>query len=101
VGTAIAPAKPIALTVTTEDDLPRLSWTQPSGEVVAYYRIYRDGDALADRYARTVTANAWWVDAEPDPVANPQHTYRVAAVGVSEAESALSDPITWPDEVTP
>ena len=96
-----APEVPTTLVLHTKDGLPELAWTQPLGASVLFYRIYRDGTAIADRYASTVTNDPHWIDADPGPAPNPGHTYRVAAVGTSLSESALSAPIVWPDEVTP
>jgi hypothetical protein len=88
-----APAAPTSLTAATVGGLPRLEWTQPIGAAVAFYRIYRDGSSVADRYASTVTFDPFWIDNDPG---TGSHSYRVSAVGATMSESALSPQVLWP-----
>jgi len=90
-----APETPTGLTVDTFEGLPRLQWVQPPGEEVAFYRIYRDGTAVEDRYKTTVTIDTQWIDSDPGPAPNPGHSYYVAAVGKSLSESPLSAEGSW------
>jgi prepilin-type N-terminal cleavage/methylation domain-containing protein len=91
---AVLPSTPTGLAVTTVDGRPKLTWTQPGGVTgLAFFRIYRDGSAVADRYATTVTADPFWVD--PDP-GNGGHVYRVSAVNTTLNESLLSSGVSWP-----
>ena len=76
------------------DDTTTLTWTRPTpadpdGDPIDFYRIYRDGTGIADRYTRwdnnglTVT----FVDAATDGQA---HCYRVTAVDRYYAESPFT-----------
>ena len=91
-----APDTPTGLTVQTDADRPLLKWTQPGVAPVSFYRIYRDGTAIAARYATTVTSATFWADPDPGPSPNPGHSYRVSAVGPTLSESSLSAEVLWP-----
>jgi prepilin-type N-terminal cleavage/methylation domain-containing protein len=66
--------------------------TDPDGDAIAFYRIYRDGTAYADRYDRTGSGSELrWVDARPGGQA---HTYHVTAVDPQLAESTMLGPVT-------
>lgn len=77
---------------------PVLSW-QPSTDQaqggVAFYRVYRDGQAYGDRLDILFP-----VPNKPlvfiDATATGPHTYRVSAVDELFGESPLSDEVTWP-----
>jgi hypothetical protein len=92
-----APAIPAGLVATTEDGLPKLRWSAPADPTtVSFYRIYRDGAALADRYSETVTSSPFWADGDPGTGAGVSHVYRVSAVSPGLSESALSPAVNWP-----
>jgi hypothetical protein len=72
-----------------------LSWTAPSpsdpdGDPIAFYRIYRDGQAFANRYDRTGSGSELtWTD----PKADASHSYSVTAVDPQLAESTPVGPV--------
>lgn len=70
-----------------------LRWSPPSpddpdlGDSIAFYRIYRDGTAVGDRFDRTgLGTEVEWTDARS---AGASHTYYVSAVDRQLAESIL------------
>jgi prepilin-type N-terminal cleavage/methylation domain-containing protein len=69
--------------------------TDPDGDPIYFYRIYRDGSTYADRVGQFFpgTGSISWTD--PDSP-NGSHTYRVSAVDPKFGESQLSDPVTFP-----
>jgi len=74
-----------------------LSWepsTDPDGDEIAFYRIYRDGDTYADRFHLMLP-----VTGKPlvfvDGSVTGSHTYRVSAVDEHMGESVLSGAVTW------
>ncbi len=92
------PYPPTGLTLSTSEGSTVLNWTAPSpqdpdlGDSVAYYRIYRDGTALADRYDRTSTAaELTYTDTQTGGVS---HSYRITAVDENMAESTIVGPVT-------
>lgn len=91
------PGAPGALVASSSGDNTVLSWSPSAGDpdtgdAVAYYRIYRDGTAYADRYDRTGTANELtFTDTKTNGVS---HTYRVVAVDTQLAESGFSNAVT-------
>lgn len=87
------PDKPTGLQVSVLNNLAHLTWTAPASGAVAFYRIYRDGQQVADRIARSATNATLFDDAT---WGGTGHTYRVAAVGPSYNESDLSDPVVLP-----
>jgi prepilin-type N-terminal cleavage/methylation domain-containing protein len=67
-----------------------------SDGTVAFYRIYRDGTAYADRWDDFFPASGGllaWLEYSPG---TGSHTYRVSAVDDVFGESALSAPVTAP-----
>ncbi|MGH2944868.1 MAG: hypothetical protein ACRDPC_01105 [Solirubrobacteraceae bacterium] len=80
------------------DGTVTLTWDRPSpedpdaGDSIEFYRIYRDGILLANRYAR-------WFDTGPSPewqdtqTAGVTHSYWVTAVDQHYAESAFLGPV--------
>lgn len=73
-----------------------LTWDRPSpedggptGDTISYYRIYRDGVAYANRYARWFddSTTVSWTDPNPDQTS---HDYWVAAVDTHYLESELA-----------
>lgn len=83
-----APSTPSAVTVTT-GTRPVISWTgadDADGSVI-FYRVYRDGQAIANRYGKTSNgATLSFTDRDPGATS---HTYYVSAVDDEFAESAL------------
>ena len=67
----------------------------PAGDEVAYYRIYRDGTAYANRYARWYDNASGgvvtWTEPKPDGMS---HVYRVTAVDLNYLESPFAGPVT-------
>jgi hypothetical protein len=67
-----------------------LAWDAPSGgQTVDFYRIYRDGQQVANRYDRT--GDLTYTDTNPLPGA---HDYYVTAVGNDFSESSFSNRLT-------
>jgi hypothetical protein len=92
------PNPPTGLLASTNNGTTILRWSAPSpadpdpGDSIAFYRIYRDGSAYANRYDRTGTgADLTYTDTQTDGV---QHTYYVTAVDTQLAESTLLGPVT-------
>lgn len=69
--------------------------TDPDGDAILFYRIYRDGSTYDKRVGVFFpgAGDLAWTDPEsPDGT----HEYRVTAVDGKYGESALSDPVTFP-----
>jgi prepilin-type N-terminal cleavage/methylation domain-containing protein len=76
-----------AVTKTVSAGTVTLSWpaaTDPDGDPIRFYRIYRDGMAYADRYDRVDGTVLSYTDPDPNPVGN---TYYVTAVDSHFSES--------------
>jgi prepilin-type N-terminal cleavage/methylation domain-containing protein len=79
--------------VRNPDQSVTLTWTRPAPGDPEFYRIYRDGQALANRYERwfddrqTVT----WQDTQTDGL---PHTYSVTAVDGDHLESLFAGPVS-------
>jgi hypothetical protein len=95
-----APYAPITLTgARNTDGSVTLTWKRPSpqdpdsGDSIAFYRIYRDGQAQSDQYARSfaTATNVTWQDTA---TAGATHTYWVTAVDQHHAESPYLGPVT-------
>lgn len=88
------PDPPATLTVTVVDGQAVLSWdaaTDPDGSVL-FYRIYRDGTALSDRYDATGDAvQLSFTDAKATSL---EHDYYVTAVDDDFHESDPVGPVT-------
>jgi len=75
-----------------------LTWQAPVpadpdvGDSVAFYRIYRDGAAIEDRYDRTGLGTD--LSYEDSGTGGTEHTYRVTAVDGQLAESTVAGPVT-------
>jgi prepilin-type N-terminal cleavage/methylation domain-containing protein len=73
-----------------------LTWTAPAtpdpdGDPIAFFRIYRDGQAYVNRYDRTGSGTELtWTD----PKGNGSHSYSVTAVDPQLAESTIVGPVT-------
>ena len=91
------PAAPVDLTLTTNGDgTVLLRWDRPSdpdGDDILFYRVYRGGQTVSDRYGRyeDTGPHATFVDAA---TSDGPHTYWVSAVDARYGESALSGPLT-------
>ena len=88
---ATPPGSPTGLQATVQNNLAHLTWTPPATGSVIFYRIYRDGQQLADRIARTASSAAYFDDTGWGSVG---HTYYVSAVNASYNESPRSAPAT-------
>jgi prepilin-type N-terminal cleavage/methylation domain-containing protein len=94
-----APYPPASLTASRTGDTVTLTWQRPSPgdpdplDGVEFYRVYRDGTALGDRYARWFddAAKVTWQDTATDGVT---HSYWVTAVDKHFAESVATGPVT-------
>jgi hypothetical protein len=79
-------------------DVTTIRWSKPSpadpdpGDGVAFYRIYRDGVAITDRYERWYdsSSNVTWQDTQTGGTA---HTYFITAVDTHYAESLMMGPV--------
>lgn len=89
------PSSPLLLTIENLSGRPRLVWTAPLLEDVAFYRIYRDGTSVgyADRYDRTTGALVTsYVDNDPG---TESHRYWVTTVDSDFNESDPIGPVSW------
>ena len=74
-----------------------LGWVAPSpldpdtGDSIEFYRIYRDGNTIGDRFDRTGPGELSFIDDSPG---GASHTYWVSAVDTHYAESTLLGPVT-------
>jgi hypothetical protein len=86
------PGPPGSLTASFVDGLPTLTWTTAtdSDGSIQFYRIYRDGTALSDRYAFTGTPVLTYTDRDD----SGGHSYWVTAVDNKFAESTPVGPVT-------
>jgi prepilin-type N-terminal cleavage/methylation domain-containing protein len=95
-----APFPPIVTSATTSGGVVTLKWKRPNpedldpGDGVAFYRIYRDGTLLTNRYDRWYddANNVTWTDISTGGL---PHTYWITAVDKSYLESdfAMAVPI--------
>jgi type II secretory pathway pseudopilin PulG len=96
------PDTPLALTATPQADGDlKLAWTRPGiwgdpdapGDSIDFYRVYRDGIAYADRYARW-DDDSLLVEFVDSNTGGTPHTYWVTAVDRNFGESAPAGPVT-------
>ena len=94
------PNAPTNLTASRAGDgTVTLTWKRPSpedpdaGDGVAFYRVYRDGKAVGDRYGRWFDGSnsVTWQDSA---TGGTTHTYWVTAVDQHYAESLYLGPVT-------
>lgn len=79
-----APLEPVSPTVVAGAQ-PRISWTASASTDVSFYRIYRGGQAIADRYGKTSDAATFsFIDKDAGGVS---YSYYVSAVDNEFAES--------------
>jgi hypothetical protein len=79
------------------DGVTVLTWDAPispdgDGDEIYFYRIYRDGEAYADRVAAYFHGPGLLAWADPD-TPDASHSYRVTSVDARFAESGFSDEI--------
>jgi Tfp pilus assembly protein PilV len=92
-----APNPPTNLSGTASGNTTTLNWTEaspldPDGTPIAFYRIYRDGQAYGDRYGETASGTSTnFVDKNTGGI---PHTYWVTAVDSDLAESGALGPVT-------
>ncbi len=87
----VPPLSPSQLTGSIVDGQPTLTWTaatDPDG-TIQFYRVYRDGTALADRYGATSGPQLSFTDK-----GESGHRYWVTAVDNLFAESPPVGPVT-------
>jgi prepilin-type N-terminal cleavage/methylation domain-containing protein len=93
------PNPPTISSILSSGGVTTITWSKPSpadpdsGDGVAFYRIYRDGTSISDRYERWYdsSANVTYQDTVTD---GKPHTYYVTAVDTHYAESPLVGPVT-------
>ena len=94
-----APFAPTVLTASSSGASTILNWLAPIpadpdlGDTIAFYRVYRDGTTVADRYDKATCSGVTcsWTDTRTDA---GSHTYRVTAVDDQLAESPFVGPVT-------
>ncbi|MDQ3642986.1 MAG: prepilin-type N-terminal cleavage/methylation domain-containing protein [Actinomycetota bacterium] len=90
-GANLPPSVPPQLNASIVDGQPVLTWTaatDPDG-TIQFYRVYRDGTALGDRYGATSGPQLSFTDK-----GETGHQYWVTAVDAQFAESAPVGPVT-------
>ena len=92
----LPPTAPPTLSASTSNGTTVLTWTPgvdpDPGDSVDFYRIYRDGAAITDRYDRTgLGTDLTWTDTA---TGGESHTYYVSAVDTQLGESPLTGPVT-------
>lgn len=80
---------PPASLVASGTDGATLTWTAPGSGAVAFYRVYRDGLAVADRILKTPALT--YTDASD----GTSHSYYVTAVDSAYNESDPVGPVQW------
>lgn len=97
VTTNVAPNPPKAFSATRLDDVVSLTWSAPdapaggeAGDSVAFYRIYRDGTSLGDRYGRVDPGTLAFDDATTGGV---KHKYWITSVDTRLRESPMVGPV--------
>jgi hypothetical protein len=93
------PYAPAIASVSTAGGVTTIVWSKASppdpdsGDSVAFYRIYRDGTAITNRYERWYdnSSNVTWQDTKTD---GTSHTYYITAVDTHYAESPLVGPVS-------
>jgi prepilin-type N-terminal cleavage/methylation domain-containing protein len=97
--TNLPPYAPTSVTVSTTSGDPVLSWsaiTPPdpnAGDAVEFYRIYRDGTAISDRYDRGSADSRTYTDFRSE---DEGHQYWVTAVDAQLGESAPVQAVAAP-----
>jgi fibronectin type 3 domain-containing protein len=91
-----APNAPTGLLASSNNGNTVLAWTAPSpadgdGDAIAFYRVYRDGQAIANRYDTAPGSATSYTDTATGGIT---HTYRVTAVDAQLAESPAAGPVT-------
>jgi hypothetical protein len=91
-----APNAATGLQASTQNGNTVLLWTAPNpadadGDVISFYRIYRDGQAVSNRYDTAPANVSTYTDTATGGVA---HTYYVTVVDPQLAESSAAGPVT-------
>ena len=94
--TNLAPNPPTSLLASTNSGNTVLAWTAPSpsdadGDAISFYRIYRDGQAIANRYDTAPGNKTSYTDTA---TGGGTHNYWVTAVDPQLAESTAVGPVT-------
>lgn len=92
--TNVTPGPPSGLSATAGGGVTTLTWQAPTVDAddIAFYRVYRDGTAFADRYDRTGSGTELsYIDNRAD---GDRHQYWVTAVDAQLAESAPIGPVS-------
>jgi prepilin-type N-terminal cleavage/methylation domain-containing protein len=87
------PEAPPAVTATTSEGLPEITWSEasdPDGHAIRFYRIYRNGTTYAHRYDKSDGLALSYTDRNPG---SPGDTYYVSAVDEFFNESAPTGPV--------
>jgi prepilin-type N-terminal cleavage/methylation domain-containing protein len=93
-----APNPPTNLTASADGGGTTLNWQAPvppdpdSGDSIAFYRVYRDGQTYAARYDRTDSGSE--LSYTDSNTGGQAHTYYVTAVDGQLAESTIVGPVT-------
>jgi prepilin-type N-terminal cleavage/methylation domain-containing protein len=95
------PNQPLTLTATVVNPDLQLDWTQPlaaspsyPGDTVIFYRIYRGGTAIADRYAVRSPGTA--TSFKDGNAGSQGHKYWITAVDQNYSESNPLGPVSIP-----
>lgn len=85
------PNPPRNLAATSAGSTTTLTWQPPARvpKPIAFYRVYRDGRAVANRYAEAPATT--FTD---DSTGGRSHTYYVTTVDIDYGESLLAGPVT-------
>lgn len=93
----VAPNPPTGFTASRTDDIVTMTWSMPTapaggeaGDSVAFYRIYRDGKQVADRYGRIDPVALIFQD---DKTGGLTHKYWITAVDTHLQESSFVGPV--------
>ena len=94
-----APFSPIITAYSRSGDVTTIKWLKATpiadidGDPIAFYRIYRDGTAITNRYERWYDSSSsiTWQDTQ---TGGTTHTYYITAVDSHYAESPMVGPVT-------
>jgi hypothetical protein len=98
VGPNVQPNPPLNLALSYSNGMEQLSWNDPvspaageAGDTVRYFRIYKDGLGLANRYDKVDPTQHSYVDQGADGL---PHTYYVVTVDSHLKESTPAGGVT-------
>lgn len=97
-GTPVPPPAPPTPTLTPQlDGTATLTWNPPSGGTpVAFYRIYRDGNAYTSRYDTLLASKCNPTCTYHDTSRGDPHAYYVSSVGGTTAGSNMAESTATP-----